>query len=321
MKDKTGDLWVVQSNSLIEHRVREGLCRLKLSDRRLFALLIAKVDPFSESDDFEPMRISVSEYQRINGLVVGGGRAFDQLKQSVKSLMGIVIEWPDITSPGKWKLSQILSEGEYYEGEGWMEIKLHKSLKSVLLGLRSAFSKYRLEMAGLFSSVYAWRLFELINSKLHQKQSICAFEVSELRSMFDIEEDKFKVFANFRRKVLDIAVRQCNEHADFEVEYSLDRSGSRGGKVSRIVFSWKIRSPEKMKKVRELSAEEKLMDEFSTWPKPEKLEFWKWYVDHEPTETKLDPLKPEWGKVTPSRIQTALSYYIKDRNQGKLALV
>lgn len=316
MKEKNGELWVVQANSLVEHRVRESLCRLSMADRRLFSMLIAKIDPFSNDSELPLMQISVAEYQRINGLSVGGGRAFRQLKKSVKTLMTTVIEWPDPAVEGKWKMAQILSEGEYMEGEGWMEVRLHSKLMPVLLGLKSAFSKYRLEMAGKFTSVYAWRLFELLNSKLHQKSRMTAYGLEELRSKLGVEEGKLTTFANFRRKVLEVAMRQVSEHAAFEVALTLDRSGTRGGKVNRIIFSWTFKKVGP-KLVDEMSDEEKLYEEFQTWARPRKLDFWKWFCEY---DSDLNPNKMDWAKIREDRLRTGLINYEKDKLQAKLDL-
>lgn len=319
MEDKNGELWVVQANTLVEHRVRESIYRLSLADRRLLAILIAKIDPFMEEDEFPMMKISVAEYQRINGLAFGGGKAYEQLKKSVKTLMGTVIEWPDPSRLGRWKLAQILSEGEYVEGEGWMEVKLHEKLKPVLLGLKSAFSKYKLEMVGRFSSLYGLRLFEMINARLYQSNPMVSYSVPELRERFGIEKGKLSEFGNFRKRVLDIAIRQVKEEADIHLEYKLDRKGSRGNSVNRVIFIWNMDKSKPARITAELSREERLYQEFKTWAKPLKMEFWNWYVDHQPNSG-FEKDKPEWRIIPESRLKTVLGYYMEDQRQGKLKL-
>ena len=118
MKSKvTNELWVVQANALATsqavEKVKKTLLSLSLTDRRLMAMLIAKVDPYMKEAEFPMMQVSVTEFQQMNGLEVGAGRAFDALKDSIITLMGTVIQFPDHENPKRRRMAQLLADGEY----------------------------------------------------------------------------------------------------------------------------------------------------------------------------------------------------------------
>lgn len=43
--------------------------------------------------------------------------------------------------------------------------------------------------------------------------------VADLRNSLGVQEDKYLLLANFKMRVLDIAVNQINETTDYKIEY------------------------------------------------------------------------------------------------------
>ena len=43
--------------------------------------------------------------------------------------------------------------------------------------------------------------------------------LEDLRNKLGVEEDQYKLMADFKKRVLDIAIEQINEHSDIKAEY------------------------------------------------------------------------------------------------------
>ena len=121
-----------------------------------------------------------------------------------------------------------------------------------------------------FDSKYSYRLYEILKSKaFHSKNSSSTEEefslhygISELKLAvgvvdtnadavskmlkkhnpdFDkivneVSRDKnFNVWSDFKKRVIDVAVKEINEKSDLLVKYELIREGY-GGKVTGIIF-------------------------------------------------------------------------------------
>ena len=62
-----------------------------------------------------------------------------------------------------------------------------------------------------------------VENKNYTKSEL-EFSVTELRVCFDCEK-KYKLFADFKRKVIDIAVREINEKSDIWVRPTYQKTG------------------------------------------------------------------------------------------------
>ncbi len=251
MKSKvTNELWVVQANALATsqavEKVKKSLLSLSLTDRRLMAMLIAKVDPFMQETEFPLMEITVTEFQQLNGLESGGFRAFSALKDSVWTLMGTVIQFPDANNPKAQNMAQILTRGQYIEGEGYISVQLHPDLKPMLCDLKRDYFKYRLETLGRLHSVYALRLYEYLKSKENLDAKMIRLTVPELRVVLDVPEGKLKLFGHLKTTALDPAIDGVCKSTDLHCEAHLERGG-RGGKVKAVVLRWSAQKPKAAK--------------------------------------------------------------------------
>ena len=89
-----------------------------------------------------------------------------------------------------------------------------------------------------FSSFYAIRLYELLIHQMnfldYNGDETFSYTVDELRELLFCET-KFTRFADFRRKVLNVAVREINEKSDIHVEMMFFRQGKVYHKVAFYV--------------------------------------------------------------------------------------
>lgn len=114
-----------------------------------------------------------------------------------------------------WKLFHWISMASY-DGKGTITLRLSDEIKPYVLELEKWFTQYKLKNILEFKSYYAIRLYEIIkcvDGETGNSQSELEFEIEELRQYFDCES-KYKLFTDFKRNVIEVAVREINEKSD-----------------------------------------------------------------------------------------------------------
>jgi plasmid replication initiation protein len=108
-------------------------------------------------------------------------------------------------------------------------MRLDNDMKPYLLELKKHFTAYSLYYTLAMKSKYSIRIYELLKS--YEFVSEYIFKIESLKKMLDAE--KYKLYADFRVKVIDVAVREINEFSDITVTYAIEKQGR---KFEKIVF-------------------------------------------------------------------------------------
>lgn len=115
---------------------------------------------------------------------------------------------------------------------------LHFAFDPILLQFLwepKVFATLNLNRVRNFRSMYASKLYEAMS--LYHKRFVPSWQITveQLRQFFGVE-DSHQRFDNFRRHVIDVAVAEVNEAAEFEVSVEYVRGG-RGGRVVAVQFT------------------------------------------------------------------------------------
>lgn len=174
---------------------------------------------------------------------------YRQLKEAADRLFNRYLLIED-THPKSGKLRKVkirwVTKIAYTDGAGLIEVAFTKDVVPLITRLEEEFTSYRLERVSNMSSIYAIRIYEL----LVQFQGIGKrkFELPALKEMLDVAKE-YKVINDFKKRVLDVAVAQINEHSDLRVAYSQTKTGR---KVTGVTFEIKSKTtarpgPKKLK--------------------------------------------------------------------------
>ena len=220
-------LTVRQSNSLIDASYRIA----SVGEGRLIRALIAQISPSDE--DFKLYRVSVSDFARLFDIT--GEAAYEQIKKAADELTSRKIK---IEKGKSWLFMNWLSSAEYIQGSGYVELCFDKKLKPYLLQLKGYFTQYELESVVSFKSAYSIRIFELLKAEQFKATRNGffkrTFHYEELRANIGIETNEYALFADFRRYVIEIAVREINASSNLEiVQVDYPKTGR---KITHIVF-------------------------------------------------------------------------------------
>jgi plasmid replication initiation protein len=112
----------------------------------------------------------------------------------------------------------------YVEGEGSITLRFGHEVVPEITRLEENFTSYELEQVAGLKSAYAVRLYELlIQWRTAGKTAI--FEINHFRNQLGVSGDKYKVTADFKKWVLDVAVSQINDHTDIKATYEQHKTG------------------------------------------------------------------------------------------------
>lgn len=123
----------------------------------------------------------------------------------------------------------------YTEGTGILELKLYqgsgddKGLRPYLIGLKEYYTQYPLEDILAMNSVYAVRIYELLQQEIMVK--VLPNEGVHVKLMIDDIraacecEDKFEQIGMFKKKVVEIAKREIERVTMYSVDYEFIKNG------------------------------------------------------------------------------------------------
>jgi plasmid replication initiation protein len=210
------EIEIRQHNAITAARYDYSACQLDL----LFCLLsqLKKED----SPDI-PYRINIGDVERMTGRQWN----YQQLQEATADMGSRMFE---VESEKTYKQLWMFQKVEYIKGQGCLEIVLSKFIRPYLFELKDNFTSYQLHSALKLSSKYAKRIYQLA-SQWKDIGETKAYTIDELKLMLKLKDpqgkqpEQFEKFSQFKARVLDIAMRQINEHTDIKINYNLIKQG------------------------------------------------------------------------------------------------
>lgn len=216
---------VVKSNDLIQ-KTRYSL---SMPEQKMVLYLVSKIKPgdsILKEYDFQ-----IKEFCEICGLELNN---YQYLKDTLKKLADKSF-WAYIDNDGTEALLRWVNTVHTNKRDGIVKIKLHEDLKPFLMQLQEKFTQYRLYYTLPMKSQYSVRIYELLKSYEHRR--LISFEINDLKKKLMCEN--YKRFPDFKRYVLEIAMRDINEFTDIEVSYSIKKDGKKYSEIEFIITTIK----------------------------------------------------------------------------------
>jgi plasmid replication initiation protein len=224
---------IVKSNKLIEAGYR-----LTLVEQRIILLAIAesrRTGKGINGEDF--VRITTKNYAQ--QFEVDDNNAYLQLKEARKSLFSrqFTIYQEDQESgcqevvEARW-----LSAASYIDGAGAIKLQFSMAVVPYITHLEKEFTIYRLEKISKMSSAYAIRLYELfVQWGSIGKREI---EMEWLRKVLKLDNE-YSSIKDFKKWVIDVAIRQINEFSDLTASYTQRKTGRN---VTHLIFTFAFKT-------------------------------------------------------------------------------
>lgn len=178
-----------------------------------------------------PIEIKASSYREQYN--TDSSEAYKQLAEATKQLFNRQFSYVD-----KYKgedaitVSRWLNEATYINNKGTVVIYLNRNVISMISRLEANFTKYLLDQVSDFKSQYSIRLYELL-IKYKDIGNSKKYTIEEIRSLLGIGVNEYKVLADFKKRVLDLAVKEINDKTDTTIKYEQFKEGRT---ISHILF-------------------------------------------------------------------------------------
>ena len=219
---------VYKSNALIE-----ASYRLSVYEQRILLGCIAQVRRDAPLTDQQLYVVSAQQIADITGTQLG--TAYQNLKAAAERLYRREVtlrEAPNGKGGVKVRLTRWVQTVEYRETEGMVALRFGTDMVPYLSQLTEQFTRYALADVAHMDSAHAIRLYEL----LCQWRDAGEREVSIewLRDAFQLD-GKYPAIKDFKRWVIEPAVKQVNEHSPMWVKWSQRKTGRR---VTHLTFTF-----------------------------------------------------------------------------------
>src|SRR5699024_2612058 len=129
--------------------------------------------------------------------------------------------------------SDVCSSDLYDRGQ--FTFKWNESFLPHILELREKYVISDLAITSKFKSGFSWILYDYI--KAHYGNWYKELSKNELMSLFNVEDRKSyqRSTAEFKRSVLDVAIKEINEYTELEIRYEEKKVGN---KIIGFVLHW-----------------------------------------------------------------------------------
>lgn len=193
-------------------------------------------------DTNTPLMLTASRYAEM----FGGTRqaAYDAMKRAEKTLFERRFTFMR-TNAIKPTKSRWLQEVTYQDGQGAIELVFTKAVVegiSRIDGLDNFFTSYLLEQTTKLKSVYSVRLYELLIQWKKAKRTPI-FELEKFRGQMGVGVNEYPQMNDFKKRVLERAIKEINKHTDIKVSYEQEKKG-----VKIVGFKFKISQKPKAEK-------------------------------------------------------------------------
>lgn len=208
--------YAVMANDVIK-----GKQEMTLQEARILRLVITQVA--KEDKDLKTYTCNIKDLAVF--LQISDANLYRDIRDICKGLLKRTVDITTGNPREPWESFQWVQLARY-DGNGSITLMLSEQIKPYVLELDRYFTRYQLENILEMNSFYAIRLYELLKcDDFKEHEEFREYTVKFLREFFSCEE-KYKLFSDFKRWVLNIAVREINEKSDLEIrDVSYIKSG------------------------------------------------------------------------------------------------
>ncbi len=226
--DKNIDV-VLQSNQFIN-----AIHNLTVGESRIIEMAIVDARETSTGLSTEkPLRLYVKDYaERFD---ITWQSAYEVMLAGTKTLKRKGYEYPHPKYPDDPKKnvqSNYLQDFAQIHDEGCFELTFTRSVVdeiSRIDGKKMPYTTYFLQQTAQMTSIYAIRLFQMLSTwrkvLADTKELTPMYEMDFFRLQLGVDPDDYERIFDFKKKVLDLAVKQINDVTDMMVEYEQVKKG------------------------------------------------------------------------------------------------
>lgn len=229
---------IVKDNALIEASYTLGL-----AEQRLILLAIIEARETGEGIDHNSL-LRIHAYSYADQFGIDKNNAYEVIKDASKGLFDRYVTYHDKNPKNGADRSfhcRWVDKIGYEKANGTVYMRFTSDVVPLITRLEEQFTSYELEQVANLDSGYAIRLYELI-IQWRSVGKTPKFELQNFRKQLGVEPSQYKTMSNFKKFVLDFAVKQINTHTDITVKYDQHKEGR---SIVGFTFKFKVKAKKK----------------------------------------------------------------------------
>ena len=206
--------------SVMANKIIRGKQKMTIYEAKLIRVLISQIK--RDDENFRMYQTDIKNLAEILG--TDRKNIQREIRNVCKNLMKQIVE---IENDGDWEILHWLSYAKYDSKKGLIMLMLSQEISPYVLALKEKFTRYQTKNILTMQSFYAIRLYELLQMRIgmdKKKEMVYQFKVTELRVILQCES-RFKQVGEFKRFVLDIAIKEISEETEYSCTYNCRKTG------------------------------------------------------------------------------------------------
>lgn len=228
---------VSKANALIESSYTINL----VAQRVIILAIIEAREQGTMSEVGGVHRIHASDYEK--NFECDKTTAYRSLKSACESLYESEFVWTDKDAKGREKInkSRFVQRASYSEGGGYVEVMFGNDVIPLITRLSERYTEYELKQIKDLNSIYALRIFEVL-MQWNSLGKTPPIAIESLRTRLGIEEHQYKLMSDFKKRVLDHAIKEINDNTNITATYEQHKEGR---KITGFTFKFKLKTKSK----------------------------------------------------------------------------
>lgn len=268
---------IVKDNALIEasHRLGEV-------EQRLILLAILKARSYCNTiEQLKGQTLAIHADDYIQTFSVDRTTAYRVLKKAVVNLFRAEWGYKFINEKGVMQVAyrRFIQSADYIEDGAMVYFKFADDTVPMLVELERRFTVYEIGQVSKLSSQYAMRLYEFFMQHLDKKKGKGWFDISldELRFRFGLLPNEYTSMSDFKKRVLDFALKQINQFTNLSATYEQRKQGRT---IVGFRFNFEEKTKKQTTKSKEVKQKPKIVDVFSGFTELERQTIQKRIDEH-----------------------------------------
>ncbi|AMN51059.1 replication initiation protein RepM [Psychrobacter sp. P2G3] len=222
---------VVKDNSLINASYSLGLV-----EQRIMLLAIVEARETGQGIDTDTF-LEVHAQHYADRFDIDVNNAYSMLSEATQTLFNRQVTYTvhdEKRNKPEKRVVRWVSGISYVEGAGVVKLRFAPEVVPLITRLEKNFTSYELEQVKSLNT-YATRLYEILVS--WRSVGKVTITLEELRNNLGLIDEYSRLEA-FKRRVLDLAITQINQHTDITAEYEQHKQGR---VITGFTFKFKVK--------------------------------------------------------------------------------
>lgn len=206
-------------------------------------------------------KVKIHAHEYMNTFGVERHASYEALRNGAKGLFEAKFQYQKIddeTGTVGFAESRWVESAVYFDKLATIELAFTSDVLPLIGELEKRFTQYEIEQIAGLQSRYAIRLYEML-VQWRSSGKTPEIPLQTLRNRLGLLDDEYSRMCDFKSRVVDMALKQINEHTDIKATYEQHKQGRL---IVGFTFTFKEK-PKPKAKADEVSRDEATGDLFS----------------------------------------------------------